>query len=149
MVLNLKQLFDISGDSKSLDYKILPETLEQYKGFSFISPIAIKGTLVNRAGILTIDFSVNVTMKLDCDRCLNEFERDFSFDFNHILVRSTNRQNDEYIVCSEDKLDLDELAISDLLLQLPTKTLCSDDCKGLCYRCGSNLNVQECSCFEE
>lgn len=149
MVLNLRHLFDISGDTKSLDYKVPLETLDQYKGFSFISPIAIKGIIVNRAGIVSLKFSLSVTMKLDCDRCLNEFERDFSFDFNHILVRSTNRQNDEYIVCLEDKLDLDELAISDLLLQLPTKTLCSDDCKGLCYNCGTNLNMQECSCFEE
>ncbi|MBQ8120226.1 MAG: DUF177 domain-containing protein, partial [Ruminococcus sp.] len=39
-----------------------------------------------------------------------------------------------------------ELAVSDLLLQLPTKILCKDDCKGLCYTCGHNLYEGECGC---
>mgnify|MGYP001091754997 FL=1 len=43
-------------------------------------------------------------------------------------------------------LDLEELARTDILLELPTKVLCSEDCKGLCSQCGKNLNEGECSC---
>ncbi|WP_377077376.1 YceD family protein, partial [Ruminococcus bicirculans (ex Wegman et al. 2014)] len=53
---------------------------------------------------------------------------------------------DDYVVCENNTLDLDELAISDLLLQLPTKILCRDDCKGLCYVCGQDLNEGKCNC---
>lgn len=149
MVLNLKRFFDIPGETKSIDYAISPENLEQYKACTFVSPVAVKGNLVNRAGIVTIDISVTFTLKHICDRCLKEFTREYSYDFSHILVSSTNHQDDEFIVCPDCKLDLDELAISDLLLQLPSKTLCKDDCKGLCCHCGADLNIGECSCAKE
>lgn len=149
MVLNLKRFFDLPGETKSFDYQVPLESLEQYKGCTFVSPIAIKGALTNRAGIVTIDNTVTFTLKHNCDRCLKEFTREYSFDFSHILVRSTNHQNDEFIVCADSKLDVDELAISDLLLQLPSKTLCKDDCKGLCCHCGADLNIGECSCAKE
>lgn len=69
-------------------------------------------------------------------------------DFSHILVRSTSIDSDEYVVCPNDTLDVNELAIQDLLLTLPTKTLCREDCKGLCLKCGKNLNDEECICGE-
>lgn len=146
MVLQLKQLFDIKGDTKSFDYVISLESLKQYESYPFISPIAINGTLVNRAGVVVLDYSVKFTMKLNCDRCLSEFDREYSYTFHHLLVRSTNHDDDQYIECPESTLDLDELAISDILLQLPSKILCSEDCKGLCFKCGNNKNVSDCSC---
>lgn len=149
MVLQLKQLFDISGDLQSFEYDISLENLKQYESYSFISPLAINGTLVNRAGVVSLNFSVKFTMKHNCDRCLCEFEREFFYEFEHILVRSSNQENDEFIVCPENSLDLDELAISDLLLQLPSKVLCKDDCKGLCYICGNDKNISDCNCSEE
>lgn len=55
--------------------------------------------------------------------------------------------NDDYILVDESfKLDLDELLRSDILLELPYKYLCREDCKGLCPSCGKNLNEGPCSC---
>ena len=54
--------------------------------------------------------------------------------------------NDEYVVTEGDSLDLDELVIQDILLQLPSKMLCKEDCKGLCSVCGTDLNFNECNC---
>ena len=50
------------------------------------------------------------------------------FDFEHTVVRSLNGDNDEYVVTESDKLDMDELALTDCLLQLPSKMLCKEDC---------------------
>lgn len=146
MVIQLKQLFDITGESKSFKYDIPLESLKQYEQYPFISPIAIDGTLVNRAGIVHLNYSVKFTMKLNCDRCLSEFDREYFYDFHHLLVRSTSQDNDEYVECPDNTLNLDELAISDLILQLPSKILCSEDCKGLCHICGNNRNILDCSC---
>ena len=74
------------------------------------------------------------------------FSREYVYDFEHTLVRSVQSDRDDYVVCENNTLDLDELAISDLLLQLPTKILCRDDCKGLCYVCGQDLNEGKCNC---
>ena len=52
----------------------------------------------------------------------------------------------DYIETPDYRLELDDLVLSDILLELPLKYLCSDDCKGLCERCGKNLNEGECDC---
>lgn len=146
MEVQLKELFDIDGEIKNIDYSINADELEAYSSYSFLTPIAVKGKVENRAGVVTLRYSTNFEMNLICDRCLKEFTREYKFDFEHILVRNVNAQNDEYVLCKNNILEMNELAISDLLLQLPTKILCKDDCKGLCYICGQDLNEGKCNC---
>lgn len=149
MVIQLKQLFEVVGEKKSFKYDIPPENLTPYKSSAFITPISVDATVSNRAGIVTLNFSVQFTMKHICDRCLCEFNREYSYKFEHILIRSKNTDNDEYIECLNNTLDLDELAISDIILQLPTKILCKEDCKGLCYICGNDNNISTCGCQKQ
>lgn len=146
MVIDLKRLYNVVGERLDISYDIGQDKLTDYKCYTFASPVSVKGSLVNRAGILMLDFSCEFTLAAQCDKCLAEFNRAFSFDFSHILVRSVNEDNDEYIVTEGDRLDLDDLAGSDILLQLPTKMLCKDDCKGLCMYCGTDLNKETCDC---
>ena len=146
MVINLKQLYDIIGENVDVDYTVDVQKLTSIKGYSFSRPVTIKGAIVNRAGVVTLKYSAAFTLHACCDRCLIEFDRDYSFDFEHILVRSLNSDNDEYVVTESGKLDMDELALSDCLLQLPSKMLCKDDCLGLCQFCGTDLNQNECDC---
>ena len=55
---------------------------------------------------------------------------------------------DAYLVAEHDMIDLNETAISDLLLMLPTKLLCREDCKGLCDICGCDWNTSTCDCLK-
>lgn len=151
MIIDLKQLYNVVGEKLALDYTVDRKKLDSVKGYSFSDPITIKGAVVNRAGIVMLDFKADFTLHVCCDRCLIEFERSFSFEFSHILVRSLNSSGDEYdnyIVTEFDKLDMDELALTDCLLQLPSKMLCKEDCKGLCPVCGTDLNENKCNCCE-
>lgn len=69
---------------------------------------------------------------------------------NHILVTEVNDEdNDDYIIIEDMKLDIAELTLEDIYLALPSKFLCSDDCKGVCPSCGVNLNTGSCSCKKE
>lgn len=144
MKLQLKTIFSIAGESKPFEYEIEPEKLSGYSGHSFASAIALKGTVFNRAGVVTLSYCYTFSMNHVCDRCLREFVREYSFDQEHTLVSSSGR--DDYVVCPDFVLDMDELALSDLLLELPTKILCREDCRGLCFKCGADLNEGECSC---
>ncbi len=54
--------------------------------------------------------------------------------------------NDDYIETPDFTVELDEVVISDILLDLPQKNLCRSDCKGLCPKCGQNLNSGKCEC---
>lgn len=148
MIMDFKELFNGASEKKSFDYEIATEELKDITLVSFDTPISVKGETVNRAGVVSLSYAVRFTLNHDCDRCLSRFTRDFAFDFRHTVVRSLNDNvdDDEYVIAENDKLDLSELVISDLLLQLPSKMLCKEDCKGLCSICGADLNVSECNC---
>lgn len=147
MKINLRQLFNIVGESKEIGYSISENELSAIHGYSFVSPVSVNGRLFNRAGVVYLEYTVNFTLSLTCDRCLSEFDRDYSFDFSHIVVSSVNGDNDDYIVADGESIELNDIAFTDLLLQLPSKNLCRDDCKGLCMVCGCDLNVSECNCL--
>jgi uncharacterized protein len=146
MIIELKQVFDIVGESFSFDYPLDLSDYELFGYHPFTSPVNVKGEVSNKAGVVFLQYSADFTLKLHCDRCLDVFNRDFHFAFEQILVTELNSDNDEYIVVEDNRLDLDELCISDILLNLPSKLLCSSDCKGLCPKCGVNLNHQSCLC---
>ncbi|MCM1507230.1 MAG: DUF177 domain-containing protein [Ruminococcus flavefaciens] len=147
MKINLKQLFNIVGESKDICYSIGEDELSVIHGYSFSSPVKVKGKIFNRAGIVYLEYAVDFSLSVTCDRCLKEFEREYSFDFSHIVVPSVSNDNDEYIVADSESIELNEIAFTDLLLQLPSKNLCKDDCKGLCMVCGCDLNVSDCNCL--
>lgn len=146
MVLNLKRLYNNVGEKQDVDFSVDPDRLKEVKQYSFISPVSVKGSVYDRAGVVILDCVVDYTLDTVCDRCLKPLEKKFSFRVEHILVRETNTDSDEYIVTSGDELDLDELVIQDILLQIPSKLLCREDCKGICPICGTDLNINECNC---
>lgn len=148
MKINLKQIFNIVGESKDIEYDITAEELSGIKGYKFSSPVKVNGRVYNRAGIVNLEYSVDFSLMITCDRCLKKMIREHHFDFDHVVVPSLSGDNDDYIVAEGESIELNEIAVTDLLLQLPTKILCKDDCKGLCMICGSDLNESECNCLK-
>ena len=53
---------------------------------------------------------------------------------------------DECGYISGTELDAEQLLYNEILINWPIRVLCKDDCKGICSRCGANLNIQECGC---
>ena len=149
MILQLREIFQIEGMHLPVDYTISLEELSEVRGYTFAAPVAVSGEFYNRAGIVTLKYTVSCTLDVVCDRCLTELKRDYSYDFSHTVVPSLQSEGDiydTYLVAQHDSIDMNETAISDLLLMLPTKMLCREDCKGLCDICGCNLNERTCNC---
>lgn len=149
MILQLREIFQIEGMHFPVSYEITPEELSEVRGYTFAAPVAVSGEFYNRAGIVTLKYTVSCTLDVVCDRCLTELKRDYSYDFSHTVVPSLQSEGDiydTYLVAQHDSIDMNETAISDLLLMLPTKMLCREDCKGLCDICGCNLNERTCNC---
>lgn len=149
MILQLREIFQIEGMHLPVSYEITPEELSEVRGYTFAAPVAVSGEFYNRAGIVTLKYTVSCTLDVVCDRCLTELKRDYSYDFSHTVVPSLQSEGDiydTYLVAQHDSIDMNETAISDLLLMLPTKMLCRENCKGLCDICGCNLNERTCNC---
>ena len=77
MNVQLKELFDIIGERKTIDYSITADKLSEYGGYSFASPVAVTGEIENRAGVVTLRFKTVFTMDHTCYRCLKEFSREY------------------------------------------------------------------------
>jgi len=148
MPLDLRQIFEVPGESKDLDCSIELAGIEIGGVNPFETPVSIKGRIENRLGVVTISYTAEYRMHYLCDRCLSDEYRDNKMSFEHILLNDPNAAgaSDDYILTEGNSLDLDELVVSDILLELPTKLLCKEDCKGLCVSCGKNLNWGGCDC---
>lgn len=119
--------------------------------FPFTTPVFVRGDIVNRAGIVTMQAAATGTMQFLCDRCAAPAERELLVPMEHILVSAlqSDADADRYILVPDGKLDLQQLTLEDIFLSLPSKLLCSDTCRGVCPTCGKNLNEGPCGCKKE
>lgn len=141
MFIELEPVFNNVGAKKDFQYAFVPAD-------SGISQSAqVKGCVENRAGVVTLTADVALAYDTVCDRCLQPVRFDLKKQFSHVLVRALNdAENDNFIVIDDFRFDLDTLLREDILLFLPSKVLCKEDCKGLCATCGADLNLAPCGC---
>ncbi|MGN0559409.1 MAG: YceD family protein [Acutalibacteraceae bacterium] len=147
MLFELKQVFLNEGEEKRIDYTLSLNNIELDGFYPFKTPVKVTATAKNRAGLVDLLIHTEFTYTRHCDRCFELVQRQMSYDFSHRLVTSlAGDSDDDYIEAPDFTVELDELITSDILLELPNKFLCRDDCKGLCPKCGKSLNDGECNC---
>ena len=115
-------------------------------------PVLAKGTVRNTAGVLVLDAVLTTILRAACDRCAADFEKKIAYAVKAVLVRELENEDeaDEWTFLLEnDCADLDENLTTAFVLNMDSKLLCKPDCKGLCCRCGKNLNDGECNCRPE
>jgi len=102
--------------------------------------------------ILTVksDFKV----KFECDRCGTEYKSSLKIEYKMIYLMNeapeeTESLNVSYLSRDADKIDITSDVQEFALLSVPMKRLCTENCKGLCYSCGKDLNKEECNCSAE
>ncbi len=118
--------------------------------FPFTTPVSLKGEIRNVAGVVTVEAQIRAQLQILCDRCAEEAKLDFDIEMVHGLVCSLNEDdNDDYILVEDMKLDIERLTLEDIYLALPSKFLCKEDCKGVCTKCGANLNEGSCNCKKD
>mgnify|MGYP003365152833 CR=1 FL=1 len=147
MLVNLKDIF-VGGAPIAIEYEMdLSQEEVPGGGFPFPEPVRVSGRIENRAGVVLLHAAVQAVRHTVCDRCLAPTRQPMHVAFENVLVtESQGDDSDELLVCSEQTLDMDALAKTNLLLALPMKELCRPDCKGICPQCGKNLNEGPCGC---
>lgn len=121
-------------------------------GVVFTAPARVSGEIVNMGGYIGLRASVGVDYDAECARCLKPLKRSFTVDFERTvvnrgeLVNTSEEEADDYIQIVDGMLELDAVAAEQLMMEFPMKEVCSDDCKGLCFKCGKDLNEGDCDC---
>ena len=115
-------------------------------------PVKAEGVVRNTADVLMMKGSITTCLHGVCDRCAGEFTRDVAIPLDVVLVEELSNEDseDERVFPVEaDTVDLEEVVRTVFVLNLDSKMLCKPDCKGLCCRCGKNLNEGPCDCQKE
>jgi len=114
-------------------------------------PVSVRGGVRNKAGALFLKAELTAELSLVCDRCAKPFTKVKTVEYQALVSSELeDQENDEIVLLPPDGLlELDELLSEVFILDLDTKNLCSEDCKGLCPGCGVNLNDEACRCQKE
>jgi uncharacterized protein len=83
-----------------------------------------------------------------CARCIEPVSNVLEISFEKDIASSgeVSSENDDYIIIEDKKLDLLPCVEEEIMLEMPSRTLCKEDCRGLCQKCGKNLNEGDCDC---
>ena len=159
MKLDLRPL--LAGDRLlTFDYELSldidPEDTSSFLyGVSFPSPMKVKGDITNTAGYMRMHLDMSVNYTAECARCLAPVCGEFSLSLEktvaprNLLSDLDEDKLDDYAIIEDGFLDMDEQLRAQLEMEFPVRFLCHDDCKGLCQRCGKNLNEGKCDCVEK
>lgn len=150
MILDLEPIFNNEGMVNNFDFEIDLSAQEIAGTKPFRSPVRVSGNVGNYTGIVELRAKAEFTLETNCDRCAKPVSLLQKIEIFHTLVTKLNDEaNDELLLVEELRFNLEPLIVEDIFLALPSKLLCSDDCKGICPRCGKDLNTGSCSCEKE
>lgn len=150
MLLNVKPILHTPGKRLDFQFELDLSDMEFSGRYPISRPVAVSGEVRNTAGILELTLNAKSTLDAVCDRCGKAFAQEKDVPFACMLAEELqNEENDEIVLLEDGMVDVGDLARTAFILDMDTKTLCSEDCKGLCPRCGADLNLGPCSCKKE
>ena len=154
-------LDEIPKDGLSLDLEEKGADLEKLAGglgFIIASPVKAHLDVNTATGGVYLAGRLATRLELTCDRCASTFERDVESSFHVFFVRGTEDKREKGLDMADmevnfigdaEEVDTTEVLLAQVALEMPSKNLCRPDCKGLCPRCGADLNEGDCGCPRE
>ena len=152
MLLGLSSIIDRPGES--LPFSVSVDLSDLLYGICYpvSEPVLASGVVRNTAGVLVMSGELTTCIHGVCDRCAADFSRDVRIPLQVVLVKElANEENeDEWVFPLEaDAADMEDIVRTVFVLNMDSRMLCKPDCKGLCCRCGKNLNDGPCACEKE
>lgn len=115
----------------------------------------IIGVEVNKAPLqVVLNVDISVKANFQCDRCAVDYSPLLSNNYQMVYFFGKDPEDDDslnvkYLHADSDKIDISSDVRDYCILTLPMKRLCKEDCNGLCFKCGKNLNEEECGCTDD
>ena len=146
MFVDIKRLFDTCESIE--EYSFSPDlSAEDFPGYTVADTVSVSIQVQPEAGGLLVKAAVSATVFTQCARCLADIQKPVKFEAE-CLIREVDLAGEELdmSITPNGKLDVKELAYTELVLRVPGVLLCSNDCKGLCPVCGKR---KPCECKTE
>ena len=152
MIVDVGPLLRGEVKRMDIDYLLSPEQMD---GVTFDADARVTGCITDNAGYMRLALKAELGYHGECARCLAPVDGVFSLDFERTVTtegtlteQQLEEMSEEYVVLNGAELDVDEALREELLLGFPLRFLCSEDCPGLCPRCGKPKRDGDCGCSE-
>ena len=114
------------------------------------TPVGFTFTNIGKNKAL-IEGGVEMVFTMSCDRCLKPVENKMELSFSRDVHSTDSKEalsedDDEQSFMEGDQLSVENLLINEIMINWPMKVLCKPDCKGICLKCGKDLNTGDCGC---
>ena len=152
MLLGLRDVIHNPGASIAFSESVDLSDLQFGTCYPVSEPVVAVGTVRNTADVLMMKGAITTRIHGVCDRCAADFTQDVEIPIDVVLVEEFSNEDseDEWVFPLEaDAADLEDIVRTVFVLNMDSKMLCSPECKGLCCRCGKNLNDGPCDCQKE
>lgn len=151
---------DLGNSPKHVDVQIPVEKIDLDVGnVRLVDTVGFAADAVQNAAGVDIKGNIDYKAEIDCTRCLNPVSREASiaFDINYVSPEHFASATEHEIhgddletdVLEDDRIDVREIVREQILLDLPEQMFCSEDCKGICPKCGADRNLINCDCDEK
>ncbi len=147
-------LSDITDDGLDLELEFEEPLVSE--PLRLLSPVKARLRIEKVSSEVFAKGEVSAAIELQCSRCLKKFSKTIEANVNVVYHPVEELKGEEKHEIKEDELDMgfykgEELDVHDIvteqiILSVPMKPLCSESCKGICPKCGADLNVNTCSC---
>jgi uncharacterized protein len=147
MILQFSDLISKRERVKAIDYSFDMGCVDhEGEKIKATEPVKVKGNFSLDEGLLELNVDVDSVLDLSCSRCLEIFSYPIHISVNERFTNNLSDEDDDSIFVDSDTIDITEIIANNIISALPIKRLCSENCKGLCQQCGTNLNKKQCSC---
>ena len=154
------ELENLEGSKGDFAHVYQPEELNPVDDrIQLIAPIAVNGKVRLAGNEVFVNGHVETRAQVECDRCLKPVELPVNADFALEYITGSEYESTDVAELTEaemsvsvfdgEAIDVDEIVKEQILLAVPTRMLCREDCKGICPECGIDRNTGECTCTKE
>lgn len=150
MKLSIREL--LTGEKRKKDFSYSIPVEYNDGGNESAGDIQVSGEVRDMGGYMEITVKAEMKYRTVCARCLEKLEKECEVEITRpVAVKLENAEEaDDYVLVGDNsQIDIDDLIKEELFLALPYRSLCSEDCKGLCPKCGCNRNKVKCGCTEK
>ena len=151
------ELENLEGSKGDFAHVYQPEDLNPVdERVSLIAPAAVNGKVRLSGNEVFVNGHIDTRAQVECDRCLKPVELPVNVDFTLEYISGSEYEASQTAALTEEEMsvsvfdggaiDVDEIVKEQVLLAVPTRMLCREDCKGICPDCGIDRNTGECDC---
>ena len=151
------ELENLEGGKGGFAHVYQPDDLNPVdERIKLVEPAAVSGKVRLSGNQVFVNGHFETRAQVECDRCLKPVEMPVKADFELEYITGSQYESDSVAELTEDELsvavfdgeaiDVDEIVKEQILLAVPTRMLCREECKGICPECGSDRNTGECDC---